>query len=80
MKHTETVKTRFAKAERLMYISGDHLDAIREKERTSHVQHWIMSQIKRHENVVKAFNEAKFQVCMLNPLTRSYFGAPPLED
>jgi hypothetical protein len=80
MTHTETVKARYNKAERLLYISGAHLDAIREKERTSYVQHWIMSQIKRHENVVKAFNEAKFQVGMLNPLTRSYFGAPPLED
>jgi hypothetical protein len=80
MTHTETVKARFAKAERLLYISCAHLDAIRENERTSYVQKWIMSQIKRHQKVVSAFNEAKFQVGMLNPLTRSYFGAPPLED
>lgn len=80
MTHTETVNARYNKAQRLLYISSAHLTAIRENERTSYVQKWVMSQMKRHQKVVAAFNEAKFQVGMLNPLTRSYFGAPPLED
>lgn len=78
--NTMEIKERYNKAERLLYISSEHLAAIRQNERTPYIQSWIMSQIKRHENVVRAFNEAKHDVLMLSPLTRSYFGAPQLED
>lgn len=68
------------KAQRLLYISSDHLSMIRSQERTQYVQGWIMSHIKRHEAIVRHYNECKLQSGMLNSLTRSYFGAPQLND